>query len=132
MKKNILTVLMQPEGAPDDAEPVELAVTAMLGDQMRAELEVSRRHKLAVEDAGINFVAAMAWAALAREGRITCKLDEFALRVYEIERLDDAAADDVDPTRPAASPDSASLSPSPTPEPVSITGVPSSTPETTG
>lgn len=135
MKKNTLTVLMHPESAAlddlDGVEPVEETVTAMLCDQMRAELEVKKRHQVSVEDAGINFVSIMAWCALARQGRISCKLEEFAQRVYEIEREDPDDAADVDPTQPAASSDSAWSSPSPTPALESITGVPASTPATT-
>lgn len=130
MKKNTVHVLMAPDDDPT-GEPVEIAVTAMLGDQMRAELEIKRRHQVTPEDAGINFVAAMTWAALAREGRITCKLDEFVLRVYDLDREEDDTAGDVDPTQSAASSDSASPSPSPSPAPASTGGSSESTPATT-
>lgn len=130
MDKLILTVLMQPEGAPEDAEPVELTVTTILADQKRAEREMRQRGAGTSEDSPIFFGSALAWAALAREGRISCKLDEFDTRVFNLKQLEGAG--EVDPTQPPPSTDSASPSPSPTPAPVSTTGTPPSTPATTG
>lgn len=121
MKKRILTVLMQPEGvAPDEVvEAVEWTVTTILADQIRAEHEL-RMRKAGVEEAPVMFGAALAWAALAREGWTSLGLDEFAKVVFDIKRLDDAG--DVDPTQPAALTDSASGSPSHTPAPDTTSG----------
>lgn len=129
MKKNVMVVLMQPDDP--EAEPVEEVVTVLLADQMRGELELKRRSNVTAQEAGVNFVAAMSWAALAREGRITCKFEQFGLRVYEIVRQDEAEAGDVDPTQLAASTGSASLSPSPTPAPAPNGGTSEQPPATT-
>lgn len=101
MKKNVLTAHMHSETVPDGYEET---VTVLLCDQIRAEREL-RQRGLTAESAGITFVAAMAWAALAREGRIDVKFDEFTTRAYDITRVEDAG--DVDPTQSAASTDSA-------------------------
>ena len=107
MKKRILTVLMHPEDAPADAAPVELTVTTILADQILAERQM-RMRKAGIEDYPILFGSALAWAALAREGRTSLDLEAFANVVFDITReqldKDDAA---VDPPRPAASSDSA-------------------------
>lgn len=129
MKKNVMVVLMQPDDPA--AEPVEEIVTVLLADQMRGELELKRRSNVTAQEAGVNFVAAMSWAALAREGRIKCKFEEFGLRVYEIVRQDETEAGEVDPTQPAASTGSASPSPSPTPAAAPDGGESESRPATT-
>ena len=123
MQKRILTVLMHPEGAPADAAPVEHTVTTILADQVRAEREL-RMRKASVEDFPLMFGGALAWAALGREGKTSLQLEEFTSAVYDIKRLDEDDAGDVDPTRPAASTDSASASPSPTPAPDLTGGLP--------
>lgn len=121
MEKNVYTVTMRPDDAAPTAAPVELKVQALLCDQVRAEREL-RQRGTGVQDAPVMFVSAIAWAALAREGRIATKFDEFTTHAIDVTRAKDAG--DVDPTQPAASSDSASPSPSPTPAPDPTGGSP--------
>jgi hypothetical protein len=128
MKRTVLTAYM-----PSDTDPageVEETVTVLLGDQMRAELELGKRGQSPTTH-GISFVAAMAWAALAREGRTTLAFPEFAAQCFDVARQSDEDAPDVDPTRPAVSTDSVSSSPSSSPAPVPTGGEPASPPATT-
>ena len=124
MQKRILTVLIEQHGdAEHPAGAVEHTVTTILADQVRAEHEL-RMRRAGVEDAPIMFGAALAWAALAREGKTQLALDEFNAAVYDIERVAPEDAGVVDPTQPAASLDSASNWPSPTPAPDPTGGSP--------
>jgi hypothetical protein len=88
---------------------------------MRAELETTKRG-LSPEKNGIHFLAAMAWAAMTRQGLTELRLEEFSLACADIQAQDEDDAPDVDPTRPAQSDDSASPWPLPTPDPASSGG----------
>lgn len=121
MQKNIYTVTMRPEDAPEDVHPVEVTVQALLCDQVRAEREL-RQRGTGVQDSPVMFVSAVAWAALAREGRIATKFDEFTTHAIDVSKQKDAG--EVDPTQPAASNDSASPSPLPSPAPAPTGGSP--------
>jgi hypothetical protein len=107
MQKNVYTVTMA-----DQDEP--LIVQTLLCDQVRAEREL-RQRGTGVQDAPVMFVSAIAWAALAREGRIGVKFDEFINQTIDVSK--DEGAGDVDPTRPTVSNDSVSALPSPSPAP---------------
>lgn len=121
MQKNVYTVTMAP--ADDGGAPEELTVQALLCDQVRAEREL-RQRGTGVQDAPVMFVSVIAWAALAREGRIDVKFEEFSQRAIDVSRLAEQEAGDVDPTQTAASNGSASPSPSPTPAPAPTGGSP--------
>lgn len=101
MKRNVYAVILDEAGTP-----TEYQVVAMLGDQMRAEVELKKRRQDPTEH-GVAFVSAIAWAALAREGKITDPLDAFAARCYDVSRVDpadlEAGVDELDPTRPVRS-----------------------------
>lgn len=106
MKKRILTVLMSD---PDGVE-IEETVTTRLCDQVRAEREL-RQRRAGVEDSPVLFGTALAWAALAREGKTELGLDEFTMTAYDVKRVDedgtpldqDDEGPDLDPTQAAAS-----------------------------
>lgn len=119
MKQTVLTVGMTPEVEGDPL--LEVVVPVMLGDQMRAELELAKR-KQNPEDHRINFLAAMAWSAQARQGQTTLGFDQWVTQVVEIEAEPEDDAEDVDPTRPGASDDFVSLSRLPFPEQLPTSG----------
>lgn len=120
MQKNTLTVVLETEAG----ELVEETVDARLCDQVRAEHELRKRYQMGPTEAGITFVSAMAWAALAREKRTELRFDAFLAAAHEVSRVKPEDAGDVDPTRQAASNGSASPSPAPTPEPATTGGTP--------
>lgn len=95
MKKLTLTVLLDQDGTD-----VELEVSTMLADQMRAELEVKKRG-LELQQSPVHFLSAMAWCALARTGQITDKFEDFAGRCYQVSKNEEDP--DVDPSQPTAS-----------------------------
>jgi hypothetical protein len=81
-----------------DPEPTEHQIRLLLGDQMRAELEVKRRGMTA--EYAVNLGSAAAWAAMVRTGQYDGDLEKFATDCLAMERHEDQP---VDPTQPAAS-----------------------------
>lgn len=92
-------------------EAGEFTVTVRVGDQLRAELEGKRMGIAEVVRSPIHLQVLIAWAAMVREGNYSGKFAQFredCCDTYDHE--DDAGpdgGDDVDPTTPAASTDSA-------------------------
>lgn len=110
MKKRILNVLMSDQ----DGNEVEETVTTLLCDQVRAEQQLRMRGS-GVGDSPVMFGTALAWAALAREGKTQLNLDEFTTVAYDVKRVDEQGNPmnendedaDVDPTQQGPLNDSA-------------------------
>ncbi len=99
MQKNVYTVAM--------LDGDELTVQALLCDQVRAEQQLRQRNAN-VESAPVTFVSAIAWAALAREGRTDLKFDEFTKAAIDVSRDEEKGdGEDLDPTQASPSTGSA-------------------------
>jgi len=111
-----------------EAEPAEYELILLLGDQLRGELEVTKRG-LSPERHGIHFLSLATWAAMVRMKLTEEKFDEWVLDVWDLAEHEEPA--DVDPTQPDPSSDSSSPSSSHTPGPRSIGGETESSTATT-
>lgn len=105
-------------GATPEDEPTELRVVIHHQDQLRAELELTRKGMDL--KAHLHLSTAFCWAALKRTGDYGGNFDTFAN--HDLLGLQDGGNDPVGPTRTAAATDSPSPSPSPTPAPQLTTG----------
>lgn len=91
-------------GIPED----EYVVDMLLGDQLRAELELKKRGMGKPSDAAVHFQSAIAWAAMVRQWGFAGDFKQFGqVAAYVDDHKEDDPADEVDPTNPAASSDSA-------------------------
>lgn len=91
--------------ATDETTVVHHRVQLILGDQLRAELELNKRG-IDITSLGAHRSAAIAWSAMVRAGLYDKKFDQFGEDVVDIASVDEDEQE-VDPTRPAASDDSA-------------------------
>jgi len=110
LKRRDMTIYMNDPAGTDGAS--EHRISLLLADQMRGELEVKKRG-LGTGYA-INLGAAMAWSCMARLGLTDLDFDAFSLECLSIQDSEpepsptgEPTSDDVDPTQPAASNDSA-------------------------
>jgi len=105
LKRTTFEVYMTPVDDPS-GEPVEYVVPVILADQLRGELE-GKKYGLGTETP-LHLSALWAWAAMCREGHYAGGFHDFQKACIDYNKVgDDADADDVDPTRLAASSDSA-------------------------
>lgn len=82
----------------------EHEVTTILADQVEAERQL-RKRGTGLDKSPLEFQSARVWHALVREAGYTKGLDEFYTDCADYQKT--AAAEPVDPTQPAESPDSA-------------------------
>lgn len=85
-------------------------VTLRMADQLHAELEGKRQGLGEPHRHPLHLQALFAWAAMRREGHFTGKFQEFKAAcafTEDPEADDEDAGDEVDPTVPAVSTDSA-------------------------